>query len=118
MRSRILSEDPASGMRRIHHYDETTEDVVIETVMDVEPIIEHNKALRQFNDHKFGGLKFDRQKFAHHVRAIPLHIWYDLKRKGILGGNLSAPTILDEKALTKWANDSDNSAWKTMDVKI
>jgi hypothetical protein len=118
VRSRILSDDPASGMRRIHHYDPDTEDVIIETTMDVEPIIEHNKALRAVQGSKFTGRKFDPKLFAHHVRAIPLHIWYDLKRKGILGGSLGNPTIMDEKALVKWANDSDNSAWRTHDGKI
>ncbi len=46
MQKRLLASDPAIGLTEYHHYESVTDRTVIETVQDVEPILERNKALQ------------------------------------------------------------------------
>lgn len=46
MQKRLLESDPVTGLTEYHHYDSATDRTVIETVQDVEPILERNKALQ------------------------------------------------------------------------
>ncbi len=50
MRRRLLEHVPATGISEYHHYDLTTDRTVIETVQDVAPILERNKALQNAED--------------------------------------------------------------------
>ena len=46
MQKRLLDADPGTGLREYHHYDAGADRTIIETVQDVEPILERNKALQ------------------------------------------------------------------------
>lgn len=117
MRSRIFSEDPAAGITRIWHYDDDTDMATIQTQMDVEPIIERNKAIKAMQG-SFGLQKFNPKAFMHFTHSLPLPIWFDLKKRGILGGSLDSPLVLDDKEFARWLNDSDNSVWSVHEGKI
>jgi hypothetical protein len=50
MRKRILGFDPATGLLEYHSYDPATDRTIIESVQDVAPILERNKALQNADD--------------------------------------------------------------------
>ncbi len=47
MQRRLIDRDLQSGVAEYHHYDSSTDRTVIETVQDVAPILERNKALQK-----------------------------------------------------------------------
>ena len=92
---RIFSQDPQNGITKYWHVKENGE-YVIETVQDVTAITDANK--RQYNDTP------NKYRDVNKVASIPLPIYYELKRKGIVD---------DPKALAKWLNDADNRVFRT-----
>lgn len=50
MTRRLLDFDPTTGIAEYHHFDPATDTSVIETVQDVAPILERNKALQSADD--------------------------------------------------------------------
>jgi hypothetical protein len=99
MDSRVLDINPETGITTYHHFDPITELSHLESVQDVTDVIEHNKAL---SDIKPG-------REWRHAASIPLVIYYELKRKGILG---------DPDALAKWLDDRDNQVFRSWKGKI
>jgi len=68
-------------------------------VQDVEDVAESNKqSFNQVDE------RANWQGDMHKVASIPMAIFYDLKRKGILD---------DPAAMKKWLNDSDNRVFRT-----
>lgn len=63
---RFLDKDPITGMEAYHAYDHSTGLAHIQTVQDVEPVLERNKAL-QNTDHSKKGI----QKSWWHCASIP-----------------------------------------------
>ena len=97
MTDRIISDDSAStGIVTKFHYDDETDEAVIQKTQDVSSIIEANKVEFNAAPERFG--EFTK------VGSIPLSVYYELERKGILN---------DQKALAKWLNDPDNRAFRT-----
>jgi len=92
---RIFSHDPQNGITKYWHVKENGE-YVIETVQDVTAIADANK--RQYNDTP------NKYRDVNKVASIPLPIYYELKRKGIVD---------DPKALARWLNDADNRVFRT-----
>ena len=95
MNKRIFSHDPQNGITKYWHVKENGE-YVIETVQDVTAIADANK--RQYNDTP------NKYRDVNKVASIPLPIYYELKRKGIVD---------DPKALARWLNDADNRVFRT-----
>jgi hypothetical protein len=99
---RNLSFDPMSGISTDFSYEagETLADdhFVISSSQDVTKIIEANKRSEVEVDsrHKWG--EFSK------VASIPLSIYYDLKKQGIID---------DKKRFKRWLNDSDNKFFRT-----
>ena len=50
MKRRLLDFDARTGIAEYHHYDSLADRTVIETVQDVAPILERNKALQNADD--------------------------------------------------------------------
>lgn len=97
MTDRIISDDSAStGIVTKFHYDAEKDEAVIQKTQDVSSIIEANKVEFNAAPERFG--EFTK------VGSIPLSVYYELERKGILN---------DQKALAKWLNDPDNRAFRT-----
>ena len=104
MSGRLLDYDPLTRTKRIFHYDPTTGGFVIETLQDVEDIVESDKASFRSVDER-AGWKGD----MHRVASIPMNIYAELARKGIAD---------DEKALRRWLNDPDNRVFRTRPGKV
>ena len=98
MRTKLFDRDAALGMTQYFHYDDDKDEFTIETRQDVSSLVELNKSKFNQIDEKarWGELS--------QVASIPLNIYYDLKKKGILD---------DKKKLRAWLNDSDNRAFRT-----
>lgn len=73
MEKRLLDHDPLTGVTEYFHYDHMTGDVHIETVQDVDPILDVNKALQNDDEYTKHGMKEEMWHFA----SIP--IWVQVK---------------------------------------
>jgi hypothetical protein len=98
MRTKLFDRDASLGMTQYFHYDDDKDEFTIETRQDVSSLVELNKAKFNQTDEKarWGELS--------QVASIPLNIYYDLKKRGILD---------DKKKLRAWLNDPDNRAFRT-----
>lgn len=101
--ARIIDFDPIARTRRRFHWQESTEDMTIESQQDVEPIMEANVA--QFN------LYDERTKWRDGDLAarIPMVIVNRLIREGI---------FYDDDALRRWLDDPENAVWRTRPGKL
>ena len=93
---KLLDTDPITGIRHVFNYDEMTDEATITAEQDVSDVIEANKTA--FNDAP------DRYGEFTRVAQIPMVIYMDLKKKGILD---------DQVALKRWLNDPDNRFFRT-----
>lgn len=97
MQRRVFDTDPLTGITRYWHVKSDGE-FVIETQQQVSDIAEANK--RSFADTDTKAKYGDMAKVA----SIPLNVYYELKRQGIVD---------DPKAMKKWLNDPDNRVFRT-----
>jgi hypothetical protein len=104
MPPRVLSNDPETGIQELFYYDPDTDQMAIEVVQDVTPILEVSKALFAQTDAR-AGWKGD----LHRVAQIPLVLFYELKKKGL---------TIDRKAMKRWLNDRDNEAFRTRPGRV
>lgn len=77
MTKKILDWDAASRTKTVHHYDHATGHTHLETIQDVKPYLERNKALQNDGRHKDRGKK---QDFMH-IATIPNNVIIELKNK-------------------------------------
>lgn len=97
MTKRIISDDSATtGIVTSFQYDADSDEAIIQKTQDVSGIIEANKAEFNAAPERWGDMT--------KVGSIPLSVYYELERKGILQ---------DQVALAKWLNDPDNRAFRT-----
>lgn len=98
---RLLSYDPFSGTRQYFEFDPVTEETRIITETDSTPVMAVAQEERQaFRGRKGGNWKGD----MHLVARLPMAVFNDLRKKGILG---------DQKVMRKWLNESDNQVFRT-----
>ncbi len=99
---RNLSYDPMSGIKTDFVYEagETLADdhFVISTSQDVSKIIEVNKRSANAVDRRDKWGEFSK------VASIPLSIYYDLNKQGIID---------DEQRFKRWLNDGDNKLFRS-----
>ena len=72
MSRRLLDHDPESKQSIYHSYDDHTRTTTLETVQDVEPWLEANKALANDPSYKQQGMKTG----WWHVATIPIGVQY------------------------------------------
>lgn len=108
-KKRVVDADPLSKTRTNFLYEESNsgrqsdDSVVIEHEQDVTDILKDNKAkANEIDRHQPHG---NMSKVA----SIPMVIFHDLKKKGILG---------DEKRFKQWLNDPDNRAFRTRGGRV
>lgn len=104
MYSKVFDVDPVTGVKKMWHYDGDKDEGIIESIIDATDVVEENKA--QFNqiDEK-AGWKGD----MHKVASIPMTLFYDLKKQGIID---------DPARLKAWLNDPDNRFFRTRPGRV
>jgi len=104
---RLLNRDPLTGIEEWFHYDSLTDSVHIETVQNVEPILDGNKDRQNDEQYSKNGIKNDMWHYA----SIPLVVqmrWlneYGMDNWPLRPGN--------EKLLFKLLNSPDWRYLKT-----
>lgn len=101
--ARVLEFDPVLAIKRLFHFDHTTDETVIENKQDVTQIIELNKASYAAHDERtpYGDMS--------RVASIPMNVYMDLVAKGI---------AQDEAAFKRWLDDADQRAFRTRPGKL
>jgi len=103
MAKRLLSENRLTNTKTYHDYDASSDQSVITTSTDVTDIIESNKAQYNATDERAGYSDINK------VASIPMHIYFDLKKRGILD---------DQKKMKAWLNDSGNRFFRTRPGRV
>lgn len=106
---RLLDHDEYLGLTEWFTYNDETDGFTIETVQDVEPLLERNKAL--WNDTE----KHTRYGELTRIASVPPVIVMELAKQGILRMDGS---ILDEPRYRAWLNDRDNLCFRTRAGKV
>lgn len=99
----VIWDNPVLGTVTHYDYDEAGDTVILETVQDVEPIVERNK--QSLNDN--AGRRFGDGKI---VASIPMIMLMQLVQRGILSPQFA---VLDEKRFRAWLNDPENRHFRT-----
>lgn len=98
----LFSHDPLTGITREFHHDPMDPEgkFLINTIQDVEPIIEANRESYNAVNTRIGS----NGETLTRVASIPLNIYFELQRAGI---------TKDPVAMKRWLNDPDNRAFRT-----
>lgn len=98
--TRVIETDAATRTKKLFHWDAATQSFTIETVTDVEDVIEQAKLERNnINTKSWKGE-------LHKVASLPLSIWFKLRQSGCLQ---------DQKCLRKFLLDPENRHFLTRD---
>jgi hypothetical protein len=106
-----LEVDPVTGQTTDFYYDGTEHRVHIHAAVDVEPLIERNKA--EFNLHNDSPGHFGGE--MHRVASIPWAVFAQLAKLGI---TTPAGRVLDQKKFKDWLNDPENRYFRTRPGRI
>jgi hypothetical protein len=101
---RVLDFQPDTGIRELFYYDPDRDRFRIETIQDIDPILEKNRSGRNETDER-ANWKGD----LHHIGSIPLVTYYKLMREGILD---------DQKAMKRWLNDPVNRVFRSRPGRV
>lgn len=104
---RLFDYDPLSGLTEIFHYDHTTDTSYIETLQDVEPILEENKALQIDENYTKDGIKNEMWHYA----KIPVIVQLQWLQK--YGAENDPMKKGNEKLLFRLLNDPEWRHLKT-----
>lgn len=99
METRLFNTIPEFGIVEKWHYDEATDTAHIESVQDVESVLELNRSEFNATD--------ERARYrdgAHPVARIPLVVLQELRKQGIAD---------DPARMRKWLNDPENRYFRT-----
>ena len=106
---KLLDDGATSGLTEWYHYDPHTGGFAIETVQDVEPILEANR--RVWN----GTEKHTRYGEMTRIASLPNVIVMELAKQQILS---PTGTILDDTKYRAWLNDPANRLFRTRAGKV
>lgn len=104
---KLFDRDNEAGVTEIFHYDEMTGDVHIETVQDVEPIIEKNMILQNDEQYSKDGINNEMWHFA----RIPVVVQLQWLKK--YGPDHDPMRAGNEKLLFSLLNDPEWRYLKT-----
>ena len=102
---RLLSRDPLTGMEQIFRYDPVTEETSIITTRDDTAIL----AQTQEDGKPFRGPGGGKWNETNLVARLPMAVYLDLQKKGILG---------DQAAMRKFLNHSDSKVFRTRPGRV
>lgn len=95
-----VDRDAVTGAFSTIEYNDAADEYVVNQGQVVDHIFEQNKL--EYNADKVLGTGKD--GFGQKVASIPLHIYFDLRKKGI---------VQDPKAFARWLNDPENRGVRT-----
>lgn len=98
----VLSRDPLTKRTTYWHFDDATGQYHIETVTDIEDILEHNKSAFAQIDQR--ATWHDEMNL---IAQIPIGLLFELKRKGIY-----EEEDPKKKRLMKWLDDPENQFFR------
>jgi hypothetical protein len=104
---KIFSQDLDTATVQIAHNDGEG-NLILETVQDVKPFLEQNKASYAQIDERARWGEFTQ------IASIPFTVIQQLNKEGILKGF----HIVEPKKLKAWLNDSDNRFFRTRPGRI
>lgn len=93
---KLLDFSPETGVAHTFHLDHETNEARIVATQEVDGLLNANKA--QANE------PVNRRATWRKVASIPLALYFDLRRQGI---------VQDPKAFKRWLNDPDNRFFRT-----
>lgn len=103
MSKRLFDYDPVTGTTKWWHYDADRDEATIETVFNIEDVIEENKRQYASVDERAKWGEWSK------VASIPMPLYHRLKRDGVID---------DEKKLKAWINDPDNRFFRTRPGRV
>ena len=95
---RLFSRDPVSGVEKWFHYDDDTDQCVIETVQDAQHIVDDATRIRN------NKTSLDRWGDGKHVGFVPMSIYSKWCAEGKLG---------DQRVIREFLNDPQNKYLRT-----
>lgn len=102
MQRRLLSHDPITGKATYFEPSPDGDSFQIITSEDQEPTLDANQRSRiDAGDDWHGDV--------HKVASLPMSVYWDLQKKGILN---------DERAFRRWLNDKDNQVFRTRGGRV
>jgi hypothetical protein len=99
--ARLFDRDPLTGKIRWFHFNHEDKSFTIETVQEVQDLVDQNAELQNTDNRRFG--EWDR------VASVPINVYFDLKARGIIDPQNDPKGI----KLKQWLNDSDNRKFRT-----
>lgn len=105
MLKRLIDYDAFTGMETLFHYDEMTDETIIESRQDVSGQLEVAKSLKADDDYSKAGIKNDMWHYAHIPNGI-IEKWRVEKGIDVFKDE-------DKKAVFKLLNDPEYSLLKT-----
>lgn len=102
MKPLTISADPAL-QKVVQFHDLNDGRFAVDTVFDVEPIVDENTAVRNAQPDGWKGRE-------HLVASIPMPIWQALR---MTWKALGLSTADQQAALKRWLNDPDNAKFRT-----
>lgn len=106
MNKYLLSWNPWTRIKEYFYRDEHTGQIALETVGDVEQIMEDAKGRYNLVDERARW-----REGYNHVAHIPLQVIDEHRRRGI-------HLLRDRQALRAFLNDSDNRVWRTRPGRV
>ena len=106
---RLFSSDPVTGITKWFRYNEASSGLEsddtfsIETTQDATQIVDYAKSTFNSIDERA------RWGDGQMVACIPLALWTDLKKKGVVD---------DERRFKRWLNDGDNRFFRTRPGRV
>lgn len=101
--SRFFDRNPLTGATTLYHYDHADDTFTMQTLDDVQQITDQNSRINNSRtDANWRGE-------MHLVASLPLTIYFDLKKQGIID---------DDAAFRRWLNDRDNSMFRTRPGRV
>lgn len=112
--TRIFTPKDEAGITTFWHFDDATDIATIQSVQDVDDIIEDNKAAYNSVDER-SNWKGD----LHLVGRIPMLMLNEMQQQGLVDREFN---VIDHeevnKRVAKFLNDRDNLAWRVRPGRI
>lgn len=101
---KLFSHDPDTGITQWFIPEDDGRKFIIQTTQDVTPFVEANKkAYANFDE------RSNWKGEWHHVATIPLHTFFEMKKKGITESN---------QKFKRWLNDPDHKYFRTRPGRV